>query len=97
MTTTAIGAVVLRKRNTVRGQVVSLTAFERPWVRTDAVLDDGTGTLVLRFFGRPGVAGLVTGSRIVAQGTPGRVDGTIVMINPVYSFNVGEWSLGTSW
>jgi hypothetical protein len=90
VTTTAIGAVVLRKRNTVCGQVVSVAHFERPWVHIDAVLDDGSGTLVLRFFGRDGVAGLVTGSRIVARGTPGRVDKTIVMINPVYSFSVGE-------
>ena len=90
MTTTAIGAVVLRRRSTVRGQIISVAHFERPWVCTDAVLDDGTGTLVLRFFGRAGVAGLVTGSRVVAQGTPGRVDGTIVMINPIYSFSAGE-------
>ncbi len=86
MTTTAIGAVVLRKRNTVRGQIISVAHFERPWVRTDAVLGDGTGMLVLRFFGRAAVTGLVTGSRVVAQGTPGRVDGTVVMINPLYSF-----------
>ena len=86
MTVTAIGAMVPRKRNTVRGQITSVVHIERPWVRTDAVLDDGTGTLVLRFFGRAAVAGLVAGSRVVAQGTPGRVDGTVVMMNPLYSF-----------
>jgi hypothetical protein len=88
--TTAIAALVLRKRNTVRGRIVSVTHFERPWVRTDAVLDDGSGKLVLRFMGRAAVAGLVAGSRVVAQGTPGRVHETVVMINPIYSFTAGE-------
>jgi hypothetical protein len=86
VTAAAIEAVVLRKRNTVRGQIISVAHFERPWVRTDAVLDDGTGTLVLRFFGRAAVPGLVIGSWVVAQGTPGRVGGSVVMINPLYSF-----------
>jgi hypothetical protein len=97
MSTTAIAAVVLRKRNTVRGEIISVAHYERPWVRTDAVLDDGTGTLVLRFFGRAAVPGLVTGSRVKAQGTPGRVDGTVVMINPIYSFTAGDCASGTSW
>ena len=97
MSTTAIRAVVLRKRNTVRGEIISVAHFERPWVRTDAVLDDGTGTLVLRFFGRAAVAGIVTGRWVVAQGTPGRADGTVVMINPIYSFTTGECASGTSW
>jgi hypothetical protein len=54
------------------------------------VLDDGTGTLVLRFFGRAAVPGLVSGRGVVAQGTPGRADGTVVMINPLYSVTTGE-------
>jgi hypothetical protein len=83
---TAIAAVVLRRRNTVRGEVVSVDSFQRPWVRTDAEIRDATGTLVLRFVGRASVPGLVTGRRVIAQGTPGLVDGGIVMLNPLYSF-----------
>jgi hypothetical protein len=90
VSTTAVAAVELRKRNTVRGEIVSVVRVERPWVRTDAVLDDGTGTLVLRFFGRAAVPGLVSGRRVVAQGTPGRVDGAVVIINPLYSFVTKE-------
>jgi hypothetical protein len=90
VTTTAIAAVVIRKRNTVRGGIVCVVHVERPWVRTDALLDDGTGTLVLRFFGRAAVPGLVSGRRVVAQGTPGRADGTVVMLNPLYSFVAEE-------
>jgi hypothetical protein len=90
VSTTAIAAVVLRKRNTVRGEIVSVVSLQRPWVRTDAEIRDATGTLVLRFFGRASVPGLVCGRRIVAQGTPGLVNGTVVMINPLYSFAAEE-------
>ncbi len=86
MTTTAVAAVVLRTRNTVRGEIVSVSSFQRPWVRTDAVLADRTGTLLLRFFGRPSVPGLVAGCRVIAQGTPGLVHGSVLIVNPLYSF-----------
>ncbi len=86
MSTTAIAAVVLRKRNTVRGEIVSVVSIQRPWVRTDAEIKDETGTLVLRFFGRASVPGLVSGRRVIAQGTPGLVHGKVVIVNPVYSF-----------
>ena len=86
MTTTAIAAVVFRKRNIVRGEVVSVASTRRPWVRTDVELRDPTGTLVLRFFGRSSIPGLVCGRQIVAQGTPSLVNDAIVMINPFYSF-----------
>jgi hypothetical protein len=86
MSTTAIAAVVLRQRNTVRGRIVSVASFQRPWVRTDARIRDATGELVLRFTGRASVPGLVEGRRVIAQGTPGLVDGGTVMLNPLYSF-----------
>jgi hypothetical protein len=83
---TAIGAVVLRTRNTVRGQIVSVVSTQRPWVRTDAEIRDESGTLVLRFFGRASVPGLAPGRSVIAQGTPGLVNGTVVIVNPLYSF-----------
>ncbi len=51
---------------------------------------------MLRFIGRASVPGLVGDRRVIAQGTPGLVDGTVVMINPLYSF-VTECASGTSW
>jgi hypothetical protein len=84
--TTAIAAVTLRHRNTVRGEIVSATSYQRPWVRTDAVLGDGTWTLLLRFMGRASVPGLVAGCRVIAQGAPGPVRDAVVMVNPLYSF-----------
>ena len=86
MSLTAIAAVVLRKRNTVRGEIVCVMSTQRAWVRTDAELRDATGSLVLRFIGRASVPGLVNGRQIVAEGTPGLVNGMVVMLNPIYSF-----------
>ena len=86
MSTTAIEAVVFRKRNTVRGEIVSVVSTQRPWVRTDVELKDATGSLLLRFVGRAVETGLVSGRGLIAQGTPGLVDGTVAMLNPLYSF-----------
>lgn len=90
MSPTAIAAVVPRTRNTVRGEVVSVVSTQRPWVRTDAEIRDGTGSLVLRFVGRASVPGLVRGRWVIAQGTPGLVNDAVVMINPLYSFAMEE-------
>ncbi len=86
MSATAIAALVLRRRAVVAGEIESVASYERPWACTDATIKDGTGQLVLRFVGRASVPGLVTGRRVIAQGTPGLVDGGIVMLNPLYSF-----------
>jgi hypothetical protein len=90
VTFTAIAALTPRQRTTVHGEVISVACSERPWVRTDAELSDGTGTLLLRFVGRVSVPGIVTGSRIVAEGTPALVHGALVMLNPLYSFATEE-------
>jgi hypothetical protein len=87
---TAIAALVPRQRARVAGDIRSVTSFDRPWVRTDAVLVDGTGTLVLRFFGRFGVPGVTSGSCVAADGTPALERGVLVMRNPLYSFAFPE-------
>ena len=81
-----IASAVPRQRTTFRGEIVSLDIGETPWVRTDAVLSDGTGTLVLRFVGRRSIPGLHVGRSLVVEGTPARVGGELVMLNPLYSF-----------
>jgi hypothetical protein len=85
MSSTAIAAAAPRERTTVRGEVASVVSYERPWVRTDAEVTDGTGSLLLRFLGRSSIPGLVAGCQIVAEGTPGFVRGVLVMLNPLYS------------
>jgi hypothetical protein len=83
---TAVAAVSPRRRVTVRGEVVSVVSYERPWVRTDAEMTDGTGSVVLRFLGRAAVPGLVVGRRMEAEGTAALVRGLLVLVNPLYSF-----------
>ena len=89
-TTTVIAALVPRRRAVVAGEIESVLSTEQPWVRTDAILDDATGTLVLRFMGRASVPGVAAGRRLVAEGTPGLEDGVLLMRNPLYSFVTGE-------
>jgi hypothetical protein len=84
--TTPIGALVPRRRSRVTGKIESVVSFQRPWVRTDAVLVDGTGALVLRFMGRAAVPGMRAGARVVADGTPALERGVLVLRNPLYSF-----------
>ena len=85
-----MASLTLRRRCTVVGQVVSVVGVERPWVRTDAEITDGTASIVLRFAGRRSVPGFVPGRRVVAEGTPALGRGTMVMLNPLYSFLEGE-------
>lgn len=87
-TAVAIAALVLRQRAVVAGEIESVTSFEKPWVRTDAVLIDGTGRLVMRFTGRAAVPGMVAGSRVIAEGTPALERDVLLMRNPLYSFAV---------
>jgi hypothetical protein len=70
----------------VAGQVESVVSFQRPWVRTDAVLVDRTGALILRFYGRAAVPGMAAGAYIVAEGTPALERAVVIMRNPLYSF-----------
>jgi hypothetical protein len=86
VSTTAISAVVTRRRAVVAGEARSVVSYERPWVRTDVELSDGTGVIVLRFVGRAGVPGFACGRRVVARGTPTLDGSLLVMLNPVYSF-----------
>jgi hypothetical protein len=85
--THGISSAVPRRRTTVRGRITSVTTSQRPWVRTDVEIADGTGALVLRFLGRSGVPGMVAGRRVTAEGTPSHSGKVLVMLNPLYSFD----------
>jgi hypothetical protein len=86
VTAPAISAVAPRMRATLEGQVVSVQAFVRPWVRVDVGLSDGSGSIIARFMGRSVVPGMETGRRLCAEGTPAYVDGILVMLNPLYRY-----------
>ena len=85
-----MAALVPRERATVAGRVRSVTSYERPYVRTDAVLSDGTGVVTLRFMGRAFVPGVQVGARMVAEGMSGADRGGLAILNPRYWFEVGE-------
>jgi hypothetical protein len=86
MTTTAISAAVPRSRVTLAGEVVAVAAFVRPWARLDVELCDGTGTITLRFMGRAEIPGIAPGRRIRIEGTPAIDRGSLVILNPLYTF-----------
>jgi hypothetical protein len=67
--TTAIAALVPRQRTIVAGEIELVSSFDGPWVRTDAIVADGTGAVILRFMGRATVPGMPAGRRVIAQGT----------------------------
>jgi hypothetical protein len=50
------------------------------------VVDDGTGTLVLRFMGRRQVLGMVPGVTVRVEGTPMLERNKLVMLNPLYQY-----------
>lgn len=89
MTSIPIGNLEPRKRATVSGEIIPVVSYGLPWVRTDAELGDGTGTVVLRFMGRLEVPGLVAGRRVVVEGTPGDRRGLLVIRNPLYELAAG--------
>jgi hypothetical protein len=86
VTLAAIGAVVLRRRTTVRGRIISVVSYRLPWVRTDVELSDGTGVILLRFMGRAELPGVAMGRCMTAEGTPAVERGVLMMRNPLYSF-----------
>jgi hypothetical protein len=67
-----------------------MVSYERPYVRTEAELREGTGVVVLRFMGRASVPAVAVGAQMVAEGTPRPVHEALVMLNPRYWFEAGE-------
>jgi hypothetical protein len=85
---TAIALLVPRRRATLVGVIRAVVSYERPYPRTEAELDDGTGIVTLRFVGRPLVPGLAVGRRLIAEGTPGPgCGGGLLILNPLYRFD----------
>ncbi len=54
---------------------------------TDAELDDGTGTIVLRWVGRDRVPGVTVGASLAVEGTVLADRGRRVLLNPLYPFS----------
>jgi hypothetical protein len=76
----------VRVRCNVVGAVVALEVATRPVTFLDVVVDDGTGLLCCRFFGRQAIAGVDVGRRIRVEGRVVRNIGRECLLNPVYEF-----------
>ena len=70
--TTRIADVSVRQRCRVAGRVRSVRVQPRAGTSNlECVLSDGTGGLLLVFQGRPRIAGIEPGARLVAEGMVG--------------------------
>jgi amino acid transporter len=83
--TTPIAAVVPRQRVRVAGRVKSVRVQPRAGASNlECVLSDGTGGILLVFQGRPKIAGIDPGARLVAEGMVGTWGRRPAMLNPSF-------------
>jgi hypothetical protein len=88
--TTAIANVVPRERVRVAGRVKSVRVQPRAGnSNLECVLSDGTGGLLLVFQGRPKIAGIEPGARLVAEGMVGSWGRRPAMLNPAFELVAG--------
>jgi amino acid transporter len=88
--TTPIAAVVPRQRVRVAGRVKSVRVQPRAGTQNlECVLSDGSGGLLLVFQGRPKIAGIEPGARLVAEGMVGTWGRRPAMLNPSFELVQG--------
>ncbi len=88
--TTPIAAVVPRQRVRVAGRVKSVRVQPRAGSpNLECVLSDGTGGILLVFQGRPKIAGIDPGARLVAEGMVGTWSRRPAMLNPSFELVQG--------
>jgi amino acid transporter len=88
--TTPIAQVVPRQRVKVAGRVKSVRVQPRAGTSNlECVLSDGTGGLLLVFQGRPKIAGIEPGARLVAEGMVGAWGRRPALLNPAFELVAG--------
>jgi hypothetical protein len=88
--TTPIANVAMRQRVKVAGRVKSVRVQPRAGnSNLECVLSDGTGGLLLVFQGRPKIAGIEPGARLVAEGMVGTWGRRPAMLNPAFELVAG--------
>jgi hypothetical protein len=75
-----------RQRATLAGVVRSVCARSVPCRACDVVLDDGTGTILVRWLGRESIAGVVVGATLEVEGTLCVHGAALCILNPLYRF-----------
>jgi hypothetical protein len=86
-----------RGRVTLSGRLLGVECHHRPGPCVEAILDDGTGRLGLRWMGRRAVPGIVAGALVSVEGTVVEERGRPVLLNPIYEFcgPAGDGSSGS--
>ena len=88
--TTPIARVAPRQRVRVAGRVKSVRVQPRAGTSNlECVLSDGTGALLLVFQGRPKIAGIEPGARLVAEGMVGTWSRRPALLNPSFELVQG--------
>jgi amino acid transporter len=88
--TTPIAAVVPRQRVRVAGRVKSVRVQPRAGTQNlECVVSDGSGGILLVFQGRPKIAGIDPGARLVAEGMVGTWGRRTAMLNPSFELVQG--------
>jgi amino acid transporter len=87
---TPIGAAQPRHRIRVAGRVKSVRVQPKAGASNlECVLSDGTGGLLLVFQGRPKIAGIEPGARLVAEGMVGEWGRRPAILNPSFELVAG--------
>lgn len=81
-----ISELVPRHRAKLRGQIRAVSFHLWPANSYKVELNDGTGTVFLRFVGRRSLPGFEPGRWLSVEGTPAETTGQLVLLNPIYSF-----------
>jgi hypothetical protein len=88
--TTPIAAVVPRQRVRVAGRIKSVRVQPRAGTQNlECVVSDGSGGILLVFQGRPKIAGIEPGARLVAEGMVGTWGRRPAMLNPSFELVQG--------
>jgi hypothetical protein len=83
---TSISMLVPRQRTTLKGRVSAVSLHLWPATSYKVQLNDGTGVVFLRFVGRRVLPGFEPGRWLSVEGTPAKISGQLVILNPLYSF-----------
>jgi len=79
-----IGAAALRDRVDVAASITSFEPCLQPIRYVDVIVDDGTGELRCRFFGRHSIGGFEVGQRVRVTGRVMLHLGCVCVCNPTY-------------
>lgn len=84
--TGTVRSIVVHRQHPARGRIHPMAHG----LALDAWLDDGSGTITLRWLGRAAIAGVVVGAGLHVEGTVGSESTRLVILNPLYRFVATE-------